>query len=318
VSTVPPTAGAAYDIDATVTTSSGGERHLTGSLTVADVPRAKRLTLSIQPNDGSTVGVGQPVIVRFDQPVAKADRAGIERRATVLADHAVTGSWHWVTSSELHFRPKAYWPAHTHVQVRLDLNGVRASATRWGARDYTTSFTIGAKQVSTVDGAKHTMTVTVDGKTLATWPTSLGKPQFATRTGTYVVLEKDPTRRMTSCSVHITCTKGAPNFYDLTVLWDVRLTWSGTFVHAAPWSASNQGVANVSHGCINLTTSRGERFYNLSRPGDVVVVKNTGRTAADLVAKHDPGMADWNSSWATYVAGSALGHEVHTAPLPAR
>jgi lipoprotein-anchoring transpeptidase ErfK/SrfK len=271
----------------------------------------------MQPQDGSTVGVGQPVIVRFDQPVSDRDRADVERHATVLTDSPLTGSWNWISSQELHFRPKGYWPAHSHVQVRLDLNGVRASATRWGARSYVASFTVGTKRVTTVDGATHTMTVKVDDKTVATWPTSLGKPQFATRTGTYVVLDKTPSIRMTSCSVHITCTKGAPNYYDLTVKWDVRLTWSGTFIHAAPWSASNQGVANVSHGCVNLTTDRGEQFYNASKLGDVVVVKHTGRTAADLVAKHDPGMADWNSSWKDYVSGSALGHSVRTTKLPA-
>ena len=89
-----------------------------------------------------------------------------------------------------------------------------------------------------VDGSRHTFTVYVNGKVWAKWPTSLGRPEFVTRTGSYIVLEKKPMIEMTSCSVHIACDPKDPNFYDLKVMQDVRLTWSGTFVHAAPWSVS--------------------------------------------------------------------------------
>jgi lipoprotein-anchoring transpeptidase ErfK/SrfK len=167
-----------------------------------------------------------------------------------------------------------------------------------------------------VDAAKHTFTPTVSGKAIGVWPTSLGRPEFATRNGTYVVLSKDPSLRMTSCSAQITCDKTNPNYYDLTVNWDVRLTWSGTFVHSAPWSVDNQGFANVSHGCVNLSQAHGQAFFELSRYGDVVVVKNSSRPATDLVQSGDPGMADWNMSWSAYVAASALKQPVTTTPLP--
>ena len=129
---------------------------------------------------------------------------------------------------------------------------------------------------------------------------------------------KDPSLRMTSCSAQITCDKTNPNYYDLTVNWDVRLTWSGTFVHSAPWSVDNQGFANVSHGCVNLSQAHGQAFFEQSRYGDVVVVKNSSRPATDLVQSGDPGMADWNMSWSAYVAASALKQPVTTTPLPAQ
>lgn len=314
VSTALPIPGATYDVVATVT-GAADETQLRGTVTVSDVPDSRRLTLTVLPNAGSTVGVGQPVIVRFDQSLSDAGKAAFEGRAVVAASKEVLGAWHWVSDREVHFRPKTFWPAHTTVEVRLDLNGVQASDDRWGGRSYTTRFTVGAAQVSTVDGKKHTMTVRVDGKARAVWSTSLGKPEFETRSGTYTVLDTEATRRMTSCNANITCTKGEPNYYDLTVKWDVRLTWSGTFVHAAPWSSSSQGRSNVSHGCVNLSDAHGQAFYRMSRPGDVVVVENTSRTAADLVAKGDPGMADWNTGWKAYVAKSALGRSVSTVAL---
>ena len=76
-------------------------------------------------------------------------------------------------------------------------------------------------------------------------------------------------------------------YYDLEVDWSVRLTWSGTFVHSAPWSEGSQGNANVSHGCINLSDANGGTYYELARYGDLVTVTNSTRDASDLVARGD-------------------------------
>jgi hypothetical protein len=117
---------------------------------------------------------------------------------------------------------------------------------------------------------------------------------------------------MTSCSADITCDANSPEYYDLEVDWSVRLTWSGTFVHSAPWSEGSQGNANVSHGCINLSDANGRTYYELARYGDLVTVTNSTRDASDLVARGDPGMVDWNLPWSEYVAGSALGRPITT------
>jgi lipoprotein-anchoring transpeptidase ErfK/SrfK len=297
--------GAVYDVTAAARSPQGAPRRLTTTFRVAEVPASQRLTLTVSPGPGGQVGVGTPVRVRFDQPVT--DRTAVERALTVRSSTPVDGAWLWMSSHEVHFRPRTYWPAHTTVEVRLGLGGVHAGPHLWGGRTYTRRFAIGDAHVTRVDAAAHTMTVTVNGATWGRWPTSLGMPAFATRNGTYAVLERSPTVAMTSCSAHIQCTKGAPNYYDLSVKWDVRLTNSGTFIHAAPWSASAQGAANVSHGCINLTEARAKAFYDLTLPGDVVDVVNSGRAATDLVRSQDPGMADWNLPWSTYLgAGDAV------------
>ena len=304
-STGRPKPGSRYRVTASAAQGNGRLVELAGSFLVATVPKAHRLTLIWNPGAGSVVGVGQPIVVRFDQTVT--NRAAVERALSVSTSRPVVGAWHWVSSREVHFRPKTYWPAQTTVDAKLDLNGVHAGPALWGARDYESRFTIGDRHVTVVNARADTLTVHDQRRVVQRWPTSLGQPQFATRNGTYVVLSRTPRIHMTSCSAGIQCTKGAPNYYALWVNWDVRLTNSGTFIHAAPWSVASQGRANVSHGCINLSTAHGQWYYNFARPGDVVTVINSSRNDRDLVASGDPGMADWNWTPAQWLAGSALG-----------
>jgi lipoprotein-anchoring transpeptidase ErfK/SrfK len=313
VSATTPLPGAAYSVAAEVADEVGDPASLTGAFTVSPVPDSNRLTLTLQPGTGAIVGVGAPIVVRFDQEVT--EQAAVEEAMHVASEPQVVGSWHWVSSTEAHFRPREYWPAGTRVAVNLDLNGVQAGDELWGGRAYAYEFAIGEAQLAAINAETHRMTVQIDGVPVGTWDASLGRPEFATRNGTYVVLDKAATKQMTSCSAGITCDKSSPEYYDLEVNWSVRLTWSGTFVHSAPWSVGAQGNANVSHGCINLSDANGQAYYTLSRYGDIVTVTNSTRGADDLVARGDPGMVDWNMDWSDYVAGSALDRPVTTDPL---
>ncbi|WP_166345305.1 L,D-transpeptidase [Phytoactinopolyspora limicola] len=308
-----PEPGASYDVDLTATDPFGGTHTFRETFEVEDVPDGERLTLTMQPSNESVVGVGAPIVVRFEQPIT--DRATIEREMYVSSDPQVVGSWHWVNDSEVRFRPEEYWPAGTHVALDLEFNGVQAGDDLWGGRSYHLEFEVGSEHVAEVDADTHTMTVAIDGETTHTWDTSLGAPDFATRNGTYVVLEKFEERNMTSCNANITCDPSDPHYYDVDADWAVRLSYSGTFVHSAPWSEGSQGADNVSHGCINLNDANGETFFDLVRYGDIVTVTNSTRDADDLVARGDPGMVDWNQPWAEYVAGSALGEEITTREL---
>lgn len=308
-----PTPSATYNVSAQVTDGAGATHTLALSLKISAIPASQKLNFSVTPLAGWTVGVNAPIVVRFLKPVT--DRAAVERGLVVSSSTPVIGSWHWISAAEVHFRPQDPWPAHSKVEVALNLVGVKAGPGLWGTTNTHVPFSVGDAHLTTVDGKTHTLTARTNGKTWAVWPTSLGRPEFVTRSGNYVVLAKTPTRRMTSCNAAITCVKTDKNYYDLEVDWDVRLSWSGTFIHSAPWSVKHQGVDNVSHGCINLSPARAIAYFNWARYGDLVTVTNTSRTAADLVASGDPGMTDWNVSWDSYVGKSALGSEITTEQL---
>ena len=83
------------------------------------------------------------------------------------------------------------------------------------------------------------MTFYRDGEVVRTIPVTTGKPGFSTRNGVKVVLEKESFVQMKSTTVGIAA--GSSDSYDLPVYWATRVTWSGEYVHAAPWSVGSQG-----------------------------------------------------------------------------
>ena len=306
--------GATFDVSASYFDSNGAAQTVTGSVHVANLSNTSTVGYTVTPS-GGTVGVNAPLVIRFYGSVT--DRKSVERGLQVYSTSPVVGAWHWLNSQEIHFRPQTSWPAHSRIRLVVGLESVRAGLTLFGRGNTTVDLTVGDAHFTKVDGQRHTLSLYVNGKLYGYWPTSLGRPEFATRRGSYIVLLKQPSVRMTSCSASITCDKKSRNYYDLTVNWDARLTWSGTFIHSAPWSVGSQGRANVSHGCINLSQANAITYYNLAQYGDLVTVTGTIRTPADLLATGDPGMADWNTTWSGWVAGSALHTTVTTGPIPA-
>jgi lipoprotein-anchoring transpeptidase ErfK/SrfK len=259
-------------------------------------PRAE-LRASVMPLDGETVGVGLPIGVWFNEPVA--DRAAVERRLQVTSSRPVTGAWHWFNDSEVHYRPRDYWPGGTRVTLNARLAGTDAGDGVWGVADRTIRFRIGKRQVSVVDVRTHRMRVVSGGRTLRVLPVSTGRERYPTTNGVHFVVEKTPVKLMDSSTVGIP--RNSPGGYYQRVAWSVRISNSGEFVHAAPWSTGSQGRANVSHGCVNLSTANAAWYYGLTRRGDVVEVRGSPKRPGDSF-----GVADWNMSWRAWLAGSAL------------
>ncbi len=259
-------------------------------------PRAE-LRAAIMPLDGETVGVGLPIGVWFSEPVA--DRAAVERRLEVSSSKPVTGAWHWFADNEAHYRPKTYWPSGSKVTLRARLAGTDAGRGVWGVADRTIRFTIGERRVSVVDVRTHRMKVTSGGRTLRVLPVSTGRERYPTTNGVHFVLEKNPVKVMDSSTVGIA--RNGPGGYYQRVAWSVRISNSGEFVHAAPWSTGSQGSANVSHGCVNLSTANAAWFFRQTRRGDVVEVRGSPKRPGNSF-----GVADWNMSWSKWLAGSAL------------
>jgi lipoprotein-anchoring transpeptidase ErfK/SrfK len=259
-------------------------------------PRAE-LRAAIMPLDGETVGVGLPIGVWFNEPVA--DRAAVERRLQVRSSKRVTGAWHWFNDREVHYRPRSYWPAGAKVTVAARLAGTDAGGGLWGVADRTVSFRIGERRVSVVDVRTHRMKVTSGGKTLRVLPVSTGREKYPTTNGVHFVIEKNAVKLMDSSTVGIP--RNSPGGYYQKVGWSVRISNSGEFVHAAPWSTGSQGRANVSHGCVNLSTANAAWYFGLTRRGDVVEVRGSPKRPGASF-----GVADWNMSWGRWLAGSAL------------
>jgi len=255
------------------------------------------LKTSISPLSGSEVGVGMPIIVRFNKPVS--DRAAVEAGLLVSSRKSIDGAWSWISDTEVHYRPEKYWPDNDKVTLDVALRGVQAGKNTWSMENRTITFKTPAAMVSTVDVARHVMTVRRNGKVLRVVPITSGKAGFLTRDGIKVVLEKHVLKVMDSATVGIP--KGDPDYYHLDVPYALRVTWSGEFVHAAPWSTANQGLANVSHGCVGMSLSNAIWFFNLTHVGDVIKVVNSPRTL-----EPGNGYTDWNVPWKKWLKGSAL------------
>ena len=253
---------------------------------------------SVAPLQGETVGVGMPVIVTFDLPVT--DKASFEKHMTVSSTPQQAGSWRWISDTEAHWRPRHYWQAGTKVSVDVDINGVAAGGGIYGQEDRDVDFTVGDAHVYKVNARTHQMRVLSNGKLLRTIPITTGKPGFTTRSGVKVIIEKFAQKRMNSETVGIP--RNSAEAYDIDdVKWAMRLTYSGEFIHAAPWSVGSQGHANVSHGCTGMSTDNAAWLYSMTRRGDVVEYVGT-----DRAMEPDNGYGDWNVAWQDYRAGSAL------------
>jgi lipoprotein-anchoring transpeptidase ErfK/SrfK len=220
--------------------------------------------------DGGTFGVGQPIVVWWDESIK--DRAR-------------------------HFGDGLY-----------------------GQEDRKATFTIGRSKIAVADSKTHRMKIYIDGAQVKTIngkdvtlgvPVSLGKNSgerapdgawvdFRTTQGPHVVTTKHEVYRMTSASYGITDPK-SPNYYDERIKKSVRISGSGVFVHLADWNISQHGVANTSHGCINVAPTYIYWFYNTFGAGDVVEVKNTGYRL-----NVRDGLGDWVMPWDEWVKGSAL------------
>ena len=253
---------------------------------------------NLSPLEGETVGVGMPVIVRFDVPVT--DRASIERHLSVSSTPAVTGSWHWVSDYEVHYRPRDFWPTGAKVRVDADINGVDAGNGIYGQEDRHTSFTIGDSVISRINVDTHQMKVFINDRLERTIPITSGAPGTETRAGTKIIIEKFLSKRMDAATTGIS--PDDPGYYNIpNVQYAMRVTYSGEFLHAAPWSLGSQGSANVSHGCVGMSTENAQWLYERSLRGDVVKVVGSDRPMEDY-----NGWTDWDQSFAEYRQGSAL------------
>lgn len=298
--------GTSYVLTATGQGTDDKVKQLKRTFTTQALTLQQQVYPSVAPLAGETVGVGMPIIVTFDMPVK--NRAKFQEHMHVRSNKRVEGSWNWISDRVVHYRPKNYWPANTKVTVDLDLNSLPAGNGIYGQRGQTIPFTVGSRMVSVVDVARHQMRVTKDGRTIRTLPVTTGDATHQTRQGTKVVMEKFQSVDMDAASTGVDA--DAPDYYNIQgVKWAMRLTNSGEFVHAAPWSVGSQGRANVSHGCTGMSTANAGWLYSVSKRGDIIKYVNSPRGLED-----QNGWTDWNVSWSDWLQGSAIQEGADPSP----
>ena len=107
--------GSRYEVKAEVVAPGGISISKSSAFTVL-TPTAE-VTANVFPTSDMTVGVGQPVVVTFDQPIYTASsRQSVLSHFGIAESKPVPGGWYWFSPYELHFRPETFWPADEQIE----------------------------------------------------------------------------------------------------------------------------------------------------------------------------------------------------------
>ncbi|GID26911.1 L,D-transpeptidase [Paractinoplanes brasiliensis] len=288
-----------YSATVVVTAGDGQTTTQTTSFTTMGKP-GKKTGTGLYLFDDRTYGVAMPVVVEFSPGIKKADRAAVQRRMFVSTSPAQPGVWSWTPNgSQAYYRGPEFWKPGTTLAVRIAVGGLPTGGGRYGDRDRSATAKIGRSFEMKVDNASKKMTVMQDGKTIKTMPVSLGKKSTPSVSGVMVVMEKKE-----QTVFDTTDTDGADG-YVTDIEFAQRITWSGQYLHSAPWSVGAQGRRNVSHGCVNVSPGNARWLFERTLIGDPITVKGTEEKLG-----YGDGWTPWDKPWAEFVKGSAL-------PVPA-
>jgi lipoprotein-anchoring transpeptidase ErfK/SrfK len=282
-----------YTVNATGQGTDG--KPANSSSTFSTVKPGRQIGVSINPAEGSTVGVGQPLAFYFSSNVQ--DKAAAEKAIKVTTEPSTEGAFYWFRDNEVHWRPKDYWKSGTKISINAAIYGKALGPNVFGKEDRKSNVTIGKKIVAVADGASHQMTVSVDDQVVKTAPISMGKRGHETPNGTYVVMTEQQNYTMDSGTYGVPA--DSPGGYRTKIAVASRLSNSGIFYHSAPWSVRQQGNSNVSHGCINLSLENSRWMQEIGNRGDIFVVQNSG---GKPLQSWD-GLGDWQIPWDQWLKG---------------
>lgn len=289
--------GSAYQVVASATGPDGKKVEQKGTVNTLK-PKSQAYPSFIPAPSITDVGVGQPLVVRFDVDIT--DKAATEKALTVTSTPAQTGSWYWMSKREVHYRPQVYWKPGTTIKLHAGIYGVNLGGGVYGKTDRDLNLTVHDSWVAKADGNAVKMDIYQNGTLVKTMPISMGKDSTPTHIGTHVISDKKEKYTMDSCTYGV-CPPD-PKAYRTDEFFALRISNSGEFVHENPASAGSQGSANVSHGCINLNKENASWFFAHFNLGDVVEVTNSGGPALPIYETY----GDWSVSWAEWQKGSAI------------
>jgi lipoprotein-anchoring transpeptidase ErfK/SrfK len=259
---------------------------------VTTIAAPNTFSMTVTPSSTSGVmGAGIPLRVTFNRAIT--NRAAVERALVVESTKKLgAASWHWVSSTQVVFRPKNFWPGNTRVTLNADLRAVEGSPGWWGPR-VTSTFRIGDQVILRTNFRTRVMTYVRNGVAERTFPISGGKSGWETRDGIKLITTHEKQRRLIN--------PDPVNGWNVLTNYAMRLTQSGEFIHDATWNRSI-GRLNNSHGCTNMTVPDVRWVFYNTRYGDIVTSSGSGVR----VNKGEFLAGYWNYSWAEWTAGSAL------------
>jgi len=289
--------GIVYQVAVDAMDGAGGKASRTAKVTTL-TPKAQAYPSFIPPPSVTDVGIGQPLVVKFDQDIA--DKAAAEKALAVTSIPQQAGGWYWLSKREVHYRPQVYWQAGTTIKLHASVYGVHLGGDVYGQTDRDLTLKIHDSWLAKADGATKQMQIFQNGALVNTMPISIGKDETPTHVGAHVISDKQQTYTMDSCSYGL-CPPD-PKAYRSDEHFAERISNDGEFVHENPNSVGAQGSSNVSHGCINLNTANAQWFFDHFGLGDVVEVTNSGGPPLPVWDTY----GDWAVSWPAWQAGSAL------------
>ena len=142
LSGAPLVANTAYRITATINAFNGVAASVSSTFRTLTPPQS--VNASVFPTDGMTVGIGQPIAIRFDHVIdSDAARAALLSHIVITESQPLPGAWYWFSPSEVHFRPQTYWPPGEQVTFNMNLNGWNAGDAGWGNGGVLMQFKVG-------------------------------------------------------------------------------------------------------------------------------------------------------------------------------
>ena len=246
--------------------------------------------------DGGTYGVGTVVVAHFDEKIA--DRAAAERQLAVTTNPTVEGRGSGSTArTPIGGRALLRTEHDSHAEAKI--YGIALGDGLFGQVDSRVSFRIGDAHVSIAD--EHpTGQRFGNGALVRTMPTSMGiggsenvgghSISLWTPSGVYTVLGKGNPVIMDSSTFGLP--KDSRLGYRETINYATKISTDGIYLHQLDATVWAQGHQDTSHGCLNLNGDNAKWFYDLSVPGDVVEVRNSGGPPLQLSQN-----GDWTLSW---------------------
>jgi len=277
-----------YTATVTVIDAANRTSQATTTFTTMKKPATRPIRSFVNLASGETYGVAMPVVVDFASAIPSADRAAVQSRLFVTSSPAQVGAWRWYSDTEVVYRPRSYWQPGTRLTFRSALGGVPIG-NRVIGQNITSTATIGRDMQMAVTDNNHVITIRSSGKVIHRFPISMGKASTPSWSGQFVIMTR------LYATVFDTLDMG-PGGYRVAVNYAERLTWSGMFLHSAPWSVYAQGHFNVSHGCVNIGPSNAKWIYQNALIGDPVSVSGTRIHVAP-----GNGWTAWDMSWDDYI-----------------